>query len=70
MKETCGSIRKVLCGCKRPVELSEISVWGVREPWRYPKFCVNERGSKCKPKSYVARDENTRTWLSRRLRVE
>ena len=32
---------------------------GVRDPWRYPKFCVNERGSKCKPKSYVARDENT-----------
>ena len=26
MKETRGSIRKVLCGCKRPVEISEISV--------------------------------------------
>ena len=23
-------------------------------------FCVNVRGSKCKPKSYVARDETTR----------
>ena len=30
----------------------------------------NVKGSKCKPKSYVARDDNTRTWLSRRLRVE
>ena len=27
VKETRGSIRKVLCGCKRPVEKSEISVW-------------------------------------------
>ena len=27
VKETCCSIRKVLCGCKRPVEISRISVW-------------------------------------------
>ena len=27
VKETCGSIRKVLDGCKRPVEISRISVW-------------------------------------------
>ena len=24
-------------------------VVGVKDPWRYPKFCVNGRGSKCKP---------------------
>ena len=24
-------------------------------------FCMNARGSKCKPKSYVHRDENTRS---------
>ena len=42
---------KFLCGCKRPVEKSEISVRvseirgeirnffkGVRDPWSYPKF--------------------------------
>ena len=28
-------------------------VVGVKDLWRYPKFCVNGRGSKCKPKSYV-----------------
>ena len=27
MKETRGSIRKVLCGCKRPMEISRIYVW-------------------------------------------
>ena len=32
---------------------------GVRDPWRYPKFRVNGRGSNCMPKSYVARDGNT-----------
>ena len=51
-----GRYPEFLCGYKRPVEISEIS--------------VNIRGLKCKPKSYVSRDENTRTWLSRRLRVE
>ena len=35
-------------GCKRPGEISQ-------------NFCVNVRGSKCKPKSYVNRDENTRS---------
>ena len=35
-------------GCKRPGEISR-------------NFCVNVRGSKCKPKSYVNRDENTRS---------
>ena len=35
-------------GCKRPKEISR-------------NFCVNVRGSKCKPKSYVNRDENTRS---------
>ena len=32
--------------------------------------CKNVIGLKCKSKSYVAQDENTRTWLSRRLRVK
>ena len=27
VKETRGSIRKVLCGCKRPGEISQISMW-------------------------------------------
>ena len=27
VKETRGSIRKVLYGCKRPGEISQISVW-------------------------------------------
>ena len=26
-----------------------------------PNFCVNVTGSKCKPKNYVARNENTRS---------
>ena len=52
-----GRYPEFLCGCKRPEEISQ-------------NFCVNEGGSKCKPKSYVARDENTRTGLSRRLRLE
>ena len=34
-------------------------VVGLKDTWRYPKFCVNGRGSKCKPKSCVARDEKT-----------
>ena len=51
VKEIRGSIQKVLCGCKRPEEVSRISVWvsetrgdipnfcvGVRDPGRYPKF--------------------------------
>ena len=51
VKETRGSTRKVLYGCKRPGEISRISVWvqetrgdvpnfceGVRDPWRNPKF--------------------------------
>ena len=50
-------VRILELGCMRPGEISR-------------NFCVNVRGSKCKSKSYVARDENTRTWLSRRLRVE
>ena len=46
-----GSNSEFLCGCKRPVELSEIYVLvretrgdirnfcvGVRDPWSYPKF--------------------------------
>ena len=46
-----GSYPKFLCGCKRPKELSQISVWvletrgeilnfcvGVRDPGRYPEF--------------------------------
>ena len=35
-------------GCKRPGEISL-------------NFCVNVRGSKCNPKSYVNRDENTQS---------
>ena len=35
-------------GCKRPREISL-------------NFCVNVRGSKCKPKIYVNQDENTRS---------
>ena len=35
-------------GCKRPGEISL-------------NFSVNVRGSKCKPKSYVALDKNTRS---------
>ena len=27
VKETHGSIRKVLCGCKRPEEVTRFSVW-------------------------------------------
>ena len=27
VKETHGSIRKALCGCKRPGDISLISVW-------------------------------------------
>ena len=27
VKETRGSIQKVLCGCERPGEISQISVW-------------------------------------------
>ena len=27
VKDTRGSIRKVLCGCKRPREVSRISMW-------------------------------------------
>ena len=51
VKEIRGSIRKVLCECKRLEEVSRISVWvsetrgdipnfcvGVRDPGRYPNF--------------------------------
>ena len=36
-----------MCGCKRPMEISE--------------FLCDVRGSQCRPKSYVARGENTRS---------
>ena len=41
-------VRILELGCKRPREISL-------------NFCMNIRGSKCKPKSYVNRDENTRS---------
>ena len=57
MKETRGSIRKILYGCKRPIEISRISVWvketcgdiqnfcvGVRDLWRYPEFLCGCKG--------------------------
>ena len=65
-----GRYLEFLCGCKRPGEISRNFCVGVRDRGDIRNFCVNEKGSKCKSKSYVARDENTRTWLSRRLRVE
>ena len=43
---------------------------GVRDRGDVLNFCENVIGLKSKPKSYVAQDENTQTWLSRRLRVE
>ena len=46
MKETRISIRKVLCGCKRPGEL-------------FRNFYVDVRGSQCRPKSSVAREMKT-----------
>ena len=41
-------VRILELGCKRPGEISR-------------NFCMNVRGSKCKPKNYVAQDENTRS---------
>ena len=41
-------VRILELGCKRPEEISQ-------------NFYVNVRGSKCKPKIYVNRDENTRS---------
>ena len=41
-------VRILELGCKRLEEISR-------------NFYMNVRGSKCKPKSYVARDENTRS---------
>ena len=41
-------VRILELGCKRPGKISR-------------NFCVNVRGSKCKPKSYVNQDENTRS---------
>ena len=41
-------VRILELGCKR---LREISL----------NFCMNVRGSKCNPKSYINRDENTRS---------
>ena len=41
-------VRILELGCKRPGEISL-------------NFYVNVRGSKCKPKSYVNRDENTQS---------
>ena len=56
-----GRYPKFLCGCKRPVELSEISVWVLETRGDIRNFCVNVRDSQCRSKSYVARDENTRS---------
>ena len=49
IRNLCEGVRdpwrnpKFLCGCKRPVEISEISVWIIR-------------GSQCRLKSSVARE--------------
>ena len=44
-------VRILELGCKRPGEISL-------------NFCVNVRGSKCKTKSYVNRDENTQSVIT------
>ena len=44
-------VRILELGCKRPGEISL-------------NLYVNVRGSKCKPKSYVNRDENTRSVIT------
>ena len=41
-------VRILELGCKRPGKISL-------------NLCMNVRGSKCKPKSYVNQDENTRS---------
>ena len=41
-------VRILELGCKRPEKISL-------------NLCMNVRGSKCKPKSYVNQDENTRS---------
>ena len=43
VKETRGSIRKVLCGCKKPEEVVSNFYVGVRDLGRYPDFCVGVR---------------------------
>ena len=64
-KNFCEGVRdpwrnpKFLCRCKRHVELSKISVWVQETRGDIRNFCVNERGSQCKPKSYVARGMKT-----------
>ena len=56
------SYPKFLCGCKRHVEISEISVWVSETRGDIRNFCVNVRGSQYRPKSYVARErENTQS---------
>ena len=72
VKETRGIIRnfcvgvrdpwsypKSLCGCKRPVEKSKISVWVLETRGDIRNFCVDIRGSQCRPKSYVTREMKT-----------
>ena len=49
VKETRGSIRKVLCGCKRPGEISRISVWVKETRGEIRNFCVGVRD----PGSYL-----------------
>ena len=64
MKKTRSSIRKVLCGCKRPMEKFKIYVWvletqgnipnfcvGVRDPWSYLEFLCGVRDMWSYPKS-------------------
>ena len=53
------SYPKFLCGCKRPVEISEISVWVKETCGDIRNFCVDVRGSQCRPKSSVAREMKT-----------
>ena len=65
-----GSYPEFLCGCKRPVELSEISVWVSETRGDIRNFYVNVRGSQCRPKISVARERKHMVKLSRRLRVE
>ena len=50
---------KFLCGCKRPLEISEISVWVSETLGDIRNFYVDIRGSQCRPKSYVAREMKT-----------
>ena len=50
MKETRGSIRKVMCGCKRLGEVSRISVWVTETRGGIPNFCVGVRDPGRDPK--------------------